>query len=212
MDISSKITKIKITKKSSHCEIYLDNGEIFDCSTDLILKYHLSIGTIIDENLKNKIELEQELITSKQIAFNYASYKPRTEYQVRLKLKEKGITELNIEASISFLIDFKLINDENYANMFLKDYSVRKPSGKQKLIFELIRRGINKELAQRLVNEFLLQQNNNLLIETAFEKKIRSISYKPIEKQKSSIVSYLLRQGFDWDLINNIVNNHFKDK
>ena len=46
----------------------------------------------------------------------------------------------------------------------------------------------------------------------AAEKKLRMVSYKPVEKQRESLVRYLQVNGFSWDIIKNVLIEVFPEE
>mgnify|MGYP001024004460 FL=1 len=83
------IVSIVKVKRADKCQVQFDNGDFFVCSMDIVLKYKLSKGFDIDDELLNELIKEQRIIEVKQSAYNYASYKPRKTQQVIKKLKSK---------------------------------------------------------------------------------------------------------------------------
>ena len=211
MQYQKKIISIVQRKNSSKCKILFNDESSLECSLDLIIKYSLGKDSIIDEKLENAILKEQNIFDIKQTALNYASYKPRTKFQVKNKLKEKGFNSPEIQIAIDFLTEFKLLNDEKYARTFIKDYLLRKPCGKAKLKQELYKRGIPKNLIEDSINKYFPENDTMNLAKKASEKKLRTISYKPIDKQKKSLISFLQRQGFQWDIIKEILDSYFNE-
>lgn len=204
------ITSIVQKKKSSKCKIYFIDESSFECSLDLVVKYALGKNKVIDDKLEKKILSEQRVFDIKQTALNYASYKKRTNFQVKNKLREKGFNSSEIKIAIEFLKEFNLIDDEIYAKNFINDYLQRKPCGKNKLSQELYKRGIPKDLIEKSIEKYFPDDMTYSLANKAAEKKLGAISYKSIEKQKMSLISFLQRQGFHWDIIKKILEKHFK--
>ena len=120
-DETTVIQSVKIIKGSSRCRVTLGTGDFFECSSDLVLKFKLGIGEKIDDEKIKIIKKEQNVIEAKQTAYNFASYKPRTTYQIKTNLKERGFSDDEIEPAISFLESFGLLNDMEYAQKFIKD-------------------------------------------------------------------------------------------
>lgn len=205
------IATILQKKKSSKCKIIFDDDTSIECSLDLVMKYSLGKKEIIDAELETKILNEQRIFDIKQTAINYASYKPRTTYQVRKKLKEKNFNPSEIKIAIDFLKEFNLLDDKKFAQTFIKDYLQRKPCGKNKLRQELYKRGIQKDLIEESIDKFFPDNKTTDLAIKAAKKKMRSISYKPIDKQKKSLISFLQRQGFQWEIIKEIVKSYFDE-
>jgi regulatory protein len=203
------ISKIVAKKRSSNCYVHFDDLDVCELSTDLILKYALAKGVEIPEEAWNEVLAEQNLINAKQTAYNYAAYKPRTEYQVRNRLRERGFEPKITHDAIEFIRRFDLLDDERFAYNFARDYLKRKPSGEIKLKFELIQRGVDRDLSEKTAFEIYQKEDPLEQAMLAAEKKLRSISYKPIDKQKTALINKLKTLGFDWDIIKKVVEKHY---
>jgi regulatory protein len=67
-----------------------------------------------------QIRQQQDIINAKQAAYNYAAYKPRTEFQVRKRLKERGYEDNLVWEAIEFIKKFDLLDDELFASSLQK--------------------------------------------------------------------------------------------
>ena len=205
------IQSVKIIKGSSRCRVTLDTGDFFECSSDIVLKFKLGNGSKIDEENLQIVKKEQNIIEAKQTSYNFASFKPRTAYQVKINLKDKGFADDEIEPAISFLENFGLLNDLDFAQKFIKDLMKFKPAGRPKILFELTKRGIDKQIAEETVDTFFDGEDKLEAAEKALVKKLRTSSFKPAEKQKNAVISYLQRQGFEWDVIKALIKKYFRE-
>lgn len=196
-----RVESVKLTKKGKNAAVSFDNEETVYLSIDLVAKYALTEGkTIISEQL-SEIIAGQNLIDAKQAAYNFASYKPRTKQQVREKLRIKKFDTHTINKAIDFLFEFNLVDDNRYAKAFIKDFTARNPSGPPRIIAELRKRGIDRELAETSVSQYFPEDKISEFAMLAAQKKYRSLAGKPQEKARRSLTSYMQRQGFDWDTI-----------
>ena len=200
-----KITAIELSKNNKTCQIFIDNKPWSVISLDLVMKHKLSKGVDFDEVLEKIIAKEQRMIDIKQTAYNFASFKPRTKMQVREKMQQSGFEVKEIDMAINFLNEYKLLNDEKYAFTFAKEYLTRKACGKPKLMSELLKRGIPRDLANQAADASLSQNNDMDLAKKAVQKKMKSLMSKPPEKRRQVLNSFLQRQGFEWDTIKMIV-------
>ena len=201
------IKSVNNKKRTNKCIVEFENDEILELSVDLIVKYTLKKGSLLDDEKLKMIISEQKVFDVKQAAFSYASYKPRTVRQVLEKLRMKEFSDSEIAVGINFLTNFNLLDDEKFSKTFAYEYSKRKNAGKQKVFMELLKRGIHKDLAKSAVAE-----QNDVEIEfemamKAAEKKLRQLERKPPEKRKNSLIAYLQRQGFNWDTIRKVLEN-----
>jgi regulatory protein len=193
----------------SNCKVSLSNGEELEISIDLVNKYYLSKGKVLDDSILKNIIAEQRIYDIKKSALAYASYKPRTVKQVKTKLRDKEYNNDEIDIAIKFLFNFNLLDDEKFAFNFLKDFLVRKSAGKSKIKMELYRRGVPDYIIEDTIHNHFPENNSLDLARKSAEKKLRMLQNKPPEKQKNSLASYLQRNGYDWDIIKTILNENF---
>lgn len=204
------IKSVSLHKNKRVCIVNLSSDETISLSPDLIVRHGLSKGRAIDDDELTIILREQRIIEIKSAAYNFASYKPRTESQVRQKLKEKGFEIEESDTAINFLYEFDLLDDERFCRQFIQNYLIKKAAGKQKIYFELLKKGIDKSMAANAIEEFFPEDDSYHLALKAAEKKMRMLERKPPEKRKTLMAAYLQRQGFDYTLIRKLVNELFK--
>ncbi|PKL78300.1 MAG: hypothetical protein CVV25_12190 [Ignavibacteriae bacterium HGW-Ignavibacteriae-4] len=199
--------KVYSIKKKRYSKKYFVNFVDFthdslELGLDVIMKFSITKDTEIDDDILQEAISEQSIKDTKLAAFNYVSYKPRSEYEVREKLRTKDYSQENIDLAILFLYEFKLLDDEQFAQNFIEVNLRNKPSGKYKLLHELSKRGIDESLINNSILEYYPEDNALELALLAAKKHLKKISYKPKEKQKKLVTDFLSRRGFDWDTIN----------
>ena len=138
------------------------------------------------EEIKNKHE--QSLLYEK--ALKYISYKPRTIQEVTNHLKE-----------LSDDLDF--LNDTRYAYSYLES-SIRTGNGPIKISHELHNKGIE----EKIIKEVLLTYTTEQQIEVAYNvsiKHLKLLDKYPMRKQKELLSQKLLRSGFNYSIINQVI-------
>ena len=205
------IETVKAKKSGRNCVLLLDNGEELECSKDLVLRHNLIKGRILTQDALKRIINEQKVIDVKQTAYNYVSYKPRTEKQVRIRLAGKGFSNDECETALTFLREFDLINDVRYAESFIKDLLKKKPASESRIMIDMLKRGIPKSIAIEAIHKIYPVEAKYDMAVKAAAKKMKLIRHKPIEKRKDSLIRYLQSLGYEWDLIKRVVNDNFKD-
>ena len=208
----STIIKVEYVKKGgSVCRLSFDNAESFECSTDLVLKYGLAKGTRISANEYEKVLSSQRIIDVKQSAYSFASYKPRTEFEVRRRLKQKKYSDIEIGAAINFLYEFNLLNDKTFAEKFIDEKLRLKKYSSLKMIDELRKRGVNKAIAEEKVSARYNDELEFELAKETAEKKLRTVMNKPEEKRKQAIINFLRQKRFNWEIIKRIIDEKIAD-
>jgi SOS response regulatory protein OraA/RecX len=86
-----------------------------------------------------------------------------------------------------------------------------KGAGKIKLAMELKKRGVAQDYINNAIQTHFPEDAATLVMDTA-KSYLKKISYKTPEKQKSSLRNFLLRQGFEYNTINNTMNEIFENR
>lgn len=151
--------------------------------------------------MTNNIKTQAETIESaKNCALNYLSYKPRTTYEVKKKLKDKGFDGEVISIVIEFLKEYKFIDDDAYAHLWIRNRINLKPTGRIRLRNELYQRGLDKDTIERNIGELTPELEEELAL---------SLAQKRIERTGSSIrkvEGFLFRRGFKPELVRKIIS------
>lgn len=205
------ITALTIsTRKNDYVNIFVDGDFYVQVHIDIITKYGLKKGEEISTELGTKLHDDKRTVYVKQTALRFVCYKPRTEYQVRTKLRDKEFTQDEITLAIDFLYEFDYLNDDDYCRMFINDYLLRKKTSSKKLFQELKKRGIHDERITQALDLYYPKDDTYQMAIAAANKKWRTVQYKPIEKQRKSVSDYLQRQGFDWNTVKQVLNELFQ--
>ena len=76
------------------------------------------------------------------IALHYLKFRPRSVFEIEKKLKEKKISEEEIQKTVGVLKKNQLLDDEKFAKMWVRDRNLLKPEGSYLLKMELKKLGI----------------------------------------------------------------------
>lgn len=205
-----RFKKIKLFKKANicYCDIIQDNLEKeIILHFDIILKYKLKNGLDVDLELYEKIIYENDLMKAKNLSYTFATYKMRTEKEVKSRLFQKGYNEDIINKCIEFLYEFKLLDDEKYANLFANEKAISKSWGKIRIKNELMRKGVNEEYITKALNSSFPEEESFEKGLKIAEKKYNTL-IKRYDENKSNrlLFAFLQRRGFEFEVIKNIMN------
>jgi regulatory protein len=195
--MTKKITALKIQKKNKNrVSVYLDHEYAFGLSRDVA--GWLAVGQELTEEKIKELQAKDNVEVALQKALNYLSYRPRTEQEVRQNLNKKhGFEEGIIDQIIERLERGGLVDDQNFAEMWVENRSEFRPRGSRALRMELRQKGIS----ERIISEALEELDEETLAFKAARKQARK--YKNLEwvEFRKKLTGFLARRGFNYSEI-----------
>ncbi|SHI94162.1 regulatory protein RecX [Parasporobacterium paucivorans] len=147
-----------------------------------------------------KTNKTNSLKTGKERALFILQHSAKTEFEMRSKLMAEDYEREIIDSIISFLKEYKYIDDFRYAEIYINGRSVKK-SYKQ-IEFELIAKGIDRDIVREVICQFDSDQTETIL-SLLLKKKI--IWQEADEKSKQKSIASLMRKGFRYEQINLVI-------
>lgn len=215
-----KITAVEPQKKNSHrFSIYLDGQFAFGADEDLVVERRLVVGKEIAAEDLEKILFEAEVGKLMERMYGLFGRRQRSEKETRdymrmlnYKLtinKKEPHSELVIESLVNKLKLKQLINDEEFARAWVDARRKSKKKGKIALKSELFQKGISKEIINdelSIINE----EDEEKLAQQALEKKLKSWHALPKLEFKKKAYEFLMRRGFDYSTVKEVVEKIIK--
>ncbi len=128
-------------------------------------------------------------------ALRYLAQRPRSEAEVRQRLRRAGILPDEIEQTLLQLEGHGLIDDRAFAAYWVDQRRTFRPRGARLLQAELRARGVGAELAAGAA----LTSDDDAY--RAAVKKARLLASLDERTFRTRLGQFLARRGFDWDTI-----------
>ncbi len=140
-------------------------------------------------------------------ALRFLSYRPRSEKEVRDKLKSKKVESSVIEKIIAKLKEKKFINDEEFARLFVENRLRFKPRSLRLIKIELKQKGISSEIIEsRIKNQELGAESDLEQAKKLVQKRIGRLKGLSKEEIYQKLGRFLASKGFDWDTIKQAID------
>ncbi|MEP7146628.1 MAG: RecX family transcriptional regulator [bacterium] len=205
-----EITKIEKQKKfKNRYNIFLDNQFAFGLFEDTILKFGLRTGDKPEEPILKEIREFDEFGYGKKIAYSFLSYKQRSKKEIIKKLSQKKISSATIEKITDLLENQKYVDDKIYAKNFLEDRLTHKPVGKRLARLKLLEKGIEKEIAENIIEENYSGEKEFELANEVLKKYQKKIRYKDDADKKSKCYRFLISKGFEFEVVSRVLSINF---
>lgn len=195
-----------VKKKNDMYNIVLEDGTVLVAHQNLILKYDLLIKKSITNELRNIIEEENLTYIAYNIALKYIANKMRTKKEIKEYLLKKEVDETIANNVIEMLENDSYIKDETYAVAFINDKINLNNDGPNKILRELVGKGIDQSIAFSKI-EIFDKETQKEKIKMIADKLIKNNKTKSTYFLKNKIIEYLSNLGYDKSLILDAINN-----
>lgn len=205
-----RITKIEVQKKNSQRRsIYADDKFVAGVSAETLLKLGLRTGDVMTAEVLKSLQQAEELQGAKQAALRFLSHRPRTEREIRDKLREKEFADEDIAATIGELKRVGLINDQQFAQMYARDALARRPAGRLLLRQKMLLLGLDRQLVDETLNAALDGDTADHLAREAAQQFLRRRAKRKEDslRLRNSVAQFLLRRGFSWNVVQPVLNS-----
>lgn len=203
------ITALETQKNDSdRVSIFLDEEFAFGVHQDIVVKHGLQVGSTLTPEEQQEIEWDEQYVQVKQRALDYLAHKPRTEAEVRRKLRKQDEPESVIEEVIDRLYELRYLDDESYARDYVRNRFASKKYGPVRIRQELIKRGVDRHLAEEAVVD-LFDDKDTMAVawEHAEKRWARLADEDDLRRRRQKLYRYLRRRGFTSDTITPILDD-----
>jgi regulatory protein len=189
-----KITAIKQQlKQASRYSVFVDDSYAFSLSESALLDSKLASGQELD---RAALEEYKRLSTDDKLynaALRYVAMRSRTEWELSFYLQRKSASPPLIEQILNKLSMIGLLDDQKFAEAFVHDRQLLRPTSRRKIIAELRKKRVSSEVIERVLGAE--QLNEQAALEHVVTQKRRQTKYQDDQK----LMQYLARQGFSYD-------------
>ena len=201
------ITKIERQKRNKErVNIYLDDEYAFSISAELVYKENLKVKDVVDTEKLKSVADKESYVRCKNSALKIIERSYKTEKEVVEKLQMKGYEEKHIESAVQFLKEYKFLNDDYYAEAFIKDKLTSK--GSMRIKQDLMKKGIPREVIEEKL-EGIDKDDERETAKVLAEKKLRVIRKSENDTYKISgkLYRFLISKGYTYDVVKEVVKD-----
>ncbi len=201
-----RITRIETQRNDpGRKSIFADGRFLAGVSNETLLRLGLRTGDDIGPEVARTLVQTEELLNARNVALRFLSYRPRSEREVRDKLREKEFGDAEISRTLDDLRSHGLLNDAEFARTYIRNAIAVRPAGKTLLMKKLLALGVNKGVIEEAATECLsgdVQRASATATAEQLLRRARSAKKKEDpRKLRQRIASALLRRGYGWDTV-----------
>ena len=200
------VTRLELQKKNpQRLNVYLDGEFAFGISR--AAAPWLAEGNQISQQKINDLQEKDQFEGAYQRAINFLSYRIRSEKEIRQNLTKHEVPEEIIVRVIDRLRGASLVNDREFASLWVENRVQFKPRGKRALSSELFQKGIPNEI----IEDVLAELDEEELAYQCARSKIRKYSDLEEKTFQKKLSGLLTRRGFPYHIIKDVVSSLWKE-
>jgi regulatory protein len=187
-------------RRPSRVAVYIDDEFAFPLSVEVLESSGLGVGDTVTQADRIRLLSEEECARALARVDRLLSYRPRSESEVRRRLREAGFAPETIDAAVERLRKVGLVDDAAFARYWVENRAEFRPRGARIVEAELRSKGVDREVAR----EALAQDDLASPEEQAYRVAVKMAGRLAGESQnvfRQRVSAFLGRRGFDYDVV-----------
>ncbi len=197
-----KITALRAGKgRRKRVNIFLDGKFAFSLEAEVAVKEGLRVNQELSPEKIAEITSADSYRRCYDAAALFLSYRPRSEPELRERLRKRNFTAESIDAVVSRMKEQGLVDDTAFARFWAENRDSFSPRSQWLTGMELRRKGVSEEVIQQAVG---VLDDNDSAYRAAF-KKARNLPRQDYQSFRRRLGEHLQRRGFGYGVINDTV-------
>ena len=204
-----RITALRVGRgRGKRVNIYLDGRFAFSLEAEVAAKERLQVEQVLSTEQIEALARSDSLQRCLSAGVRYLSYRPRSESELREKLRQRGFDGDGVEAAITRLKERGLVDDVAFAQFWKDNRESFSPRSRWLTKLELRQKGIANDIIDQVVDTI---NDDNSAYQAALSKA-RSLSHSDYQSFHRRLGEYLRRRGFSYRVINPTIEQIWQDQ
>jgi SOS response regulatory protein OraA/RecX len=187
--------------------VFVDDQFFVAVSVDVVTALSLRKGTELTAELSQTLSARERELHLKQKSYHFASYKPRSERNVReFLIKKHNATNEEVDGIIEWLKSFNIVNDVEFAQRFLDAARSRKPLSRIAAQQKLLVKGIPPSIVEEALITMYDDDEEFSAAFSVAQKKLKSLSSDAHIAAKR-LTHFLSGRGYRWETIKRVLQS-----
>jgi regulatory protein len=194
--------------REKRVRVYLDGRFAFSLSAEVALKEGLRRGEELSESERQALAGADRYQRCLDAAYRLLAVRPRSEDEVRQRLRRRGFEPDDVEKVIAVLREKGLIDDGAFAGFWKDNRQSFRPRSRRLTALELRRKGVDSATIAAVIS----QLDDGESAYRAALGRARRLNVDDFDIFRHRLGDFLLRRGFDYDTIQQTVNRLWSER
>jgi regulatory protein len=193
--------------RSRHFEVRLEDLPPLAVTPEVAVQFGLRPGLILTTERFDALREAQASENTMAAALRLVAYRPRTEKELRERLRQRRIAAEHIDSTLRRLRQLGLLNDAAFAASWVESRTASSPRSRRMLLSELRGKGVSREFAESAsaaVDEADAAYR-------AGAKRASVLATRPYPEFQRKIGDLLLRRGFSYEIASEAMRRLWED-
>jgi len=204
-----KITALHVGRgRGKRVNIFLDGKFAFSLGAEVAAKEGLRVEQVLSAEQIEALARSDHLHRCLNAAVHYLSYRPRSESELRERLRQRGFDGDSQEAVITKLKEQGLVDDMAFAQFWKNNRESFSPRSQWLTKLELKRKGVATDIIDQVVDAI---DDDDSAYRAALSKA-RSLPQSDYQGFRRRLGEYLKQRGFSYGVINHTVERLWQEQ
>ncbi|MEV6827978.1 regulatory protein RecX [Amycolatopsis sp. NPDC051102] len=157
-----------------------------------------------------ELSAEERYKKAKEICFDLLAARPRTQEELRQALQRKGFDEETSETLLGKLDRAGLVNDEEFAQLWVKSRHANQGLSRTALVAELRRKGVDGDVAAQAAGEVDRESEEQMARELV-RKRLGSLGNVDEQTALRRLLGFLARKGYPQGLAYTVIREELRE-
>ncbi len=187
-------------RNPNRVNVYLDGEFAFGLAR--VVAAWLNVGQELTDEKIASLQSEDTLEVAYQAALRLLGIRPRTRWEIQQRLERQGFDRSIIVGVIKRLEQSSLVNDSEFARLWVENRTTFRPRSHRMMAVELKRMGVEDDYIQGALKEG--KQDSELAYQAAVKYAGRLTGLDWITF-RTKLTGHLARRGFGYETVQSVV-------
>lgn len=197
----TKVTALRAGRSRQRVNVFLDGKFAFSLEAEVAVKEGLQVEQELSGSQIEALAKSDHFHRCLNATVHYLSYRPRSESEIRERLRRRGFDGDSVEAVLVRLKEQGLVDDVAFAQFWKDNRESFSPRSRRLTGLELRQKGVDEDTIAKVVD--VIDDDDSAY--RAALGKARSLPLSDYHGFRRRLAGYLNRRGFSYGVINHAV-------
>ncbi len=193
-NVNLEVTDIRRGAFGEVVSFGFSDGSSFFIHPEAAIEFSVRPGAGFSQDELYEILMRSAVFAARDKAVEYLAVREHSENELILKLRRKGYDNETALAAVDLLKKRGYLDDHRFAEMWIESRLKKHPEGRSSLLAGLARKGVDRAIAESVLEELLDEERTEDALSRCIEKYLRTRSKDP-----KKLINHLLRRGFRYN-------------